>query len=181
MIEIPHVEEFEMRNAIVEPVQDRAARLGQLQRDLVEVPAQHQNECDEDEADRGVRGGRGKNQGAEQGERNDHRQHDPVQQARLEIVEQRPVMLAAGGERAEEQIKANQRQAAGEPAAEEFSQQELRPRQRLGQQRKQRAILPLGWYLPGRGGDGDDQRANPNEQKADFLEVADDVGVVERS
>ena len=84
-------------------------------------------------------------------------------------------MFAAGGQRAEENIKTEQHQAAGDPAAEKFSENQLRPRQRLGEQRKQSALFALRRDLPRGRRDGDDERRNPDEQQAEFLEVTDDL------
>jgi len=102
-----------------------------------------------------------------------------MQKRGLEIIQQRPGMFAAGRERAEENIETQQHQAAGEPAAEKFPKNQLRPRQRLGKQGQQRPLFALRRDLPRGRGDGDDERGNPDEQEAQFLEIADDLFVVE--
>ena len=49
----------------------------------------------------------------------------------------------------------------------------------FGQQGEDGAVLPFGGELSGGGGDGDDQGGDPDEQQADFLEVTDDLVVIE--
>ncbi len=44
-----------------------------------------------------------------------------MQKRGLKITQERQSMFAARGKRAEENVKADQNQAAGKPAAEEFS------------------------------------------------------------
>jgi len=52
---------------------------------------------------------------------------------------------------------------------------------RLGQQRKDGAVLALGGNLSCRRPDCDDQRRNPYEQQADVLEITRNFRVVEET
>ena len=88
------------------------------------------------------------------------------------------MMLAARGQHSKKRIEANERAAAGQPTAEEFAQQQLGPGQRFGEQGEQRAVFALGGNLPRGRGNRNDQRAHPNQQQADFLQVANDLVVV---
>jgi hypothetical protein len=102
-----------------------------------------------------------------------------MQQARLHVLKNGPLMFARGRQDAEEKVKTNQGNAARQPATEEFTDEKLAPRQRLGQQREKRAVLPFHGNLPRGRGDGNHQRTDPDEQQADFLQVTDNVVVME--
>ena len=93
--EVAHVVPFEVRDEEVEGVDHGAERLGLLEGDLVQVPAQEEDAEHDDEGDGGVGGGGGKDDGAEQDEGDDNAEHDPLQPERLEEVER-----AASGARA---------------------------------------------------------------------------------
>ena len=176
--QVAHVEKFQMRNGIINRQRDAAHGFGKLQRNLIQMPAEQQNAADHHKADGRVGGRRGKDERTQQGHGHHDSQHEPVQRGRLKIIQHRPMMIAAAGQHAEKNIKAQQRQPAGDPAAQKFSEHQLGARERLGQQRQQRPVFPLRRNLPRRGRDRDDQRRNPDQQQADLLQVADDLVIV---
>jgi hypothetical protein len=143
------------------------------------MPAHKHNSADHHKADCGVGRRCGKNQRAEQGDGNHYAEHEPVQCRCLNIIQHRQLVFATRRQRGEENVKTQQRQATGEPAAKKFSKNQLRPAQGFRQQRQQCAIFTFCRDLPGGGGDGDDERRKPDEQQADFLEVTDDLVVNE--
>ena len=79
------------------------------------------------------------------------------------------MVLARAADDAEEQVEDDQREAAGQPAAEELAEDDLAAGDGLGQQGEDGAVFALGRDLPGGGGDGDDQRGDPDQQQADSL------------
>ena len=66
-------------------------------------------------------------------------------------------VFPGGCQCAKKHVEAKQGQAAGHPAAEKLSKNQLRPAQRLGQQRQQSTLFSLRRDLPGGCGNGDDQ------------------------
>src|ERR1035437_7695093 len=102
-----------MRNGKINRVNNGTKRLGQRQRDGVEVSADAQNGRDNDEANGGVGRWGGENERAEQGERDNHAERDPMQKRGLKIIQQRPGVFAAGSERGKKNVKAEQGEAAG--------------------------------------------------------------------
>src|SRR6266481_8505880 len=102
-----------------------------------------------------------------------------MQAGRLQVIDQRPMMFAAGGQRSKKKIEAEKSKTADDPTAEEFSKKQLSSRQWFGEQREKRAVFLFRRYLAGGGRDRDDQRRNPDQKQADSLEIADNVLVVE--
>ena len=164
-----------MRDGEVDGDDDRLQRLIQLERDFVQVPSDEQDSRRDYEQDGVVRRWRGKDDGAEHGHGADDAEREPVQRHGLEIVQHRQVVLLRRDHDTEEEVEAQQRQSARDPAAEEFSDDELVARDGLGEEREEGAVLALRRDLPRRGGDGDDQRRGPDQEEADLLEVAHDL------
>ena len=102
-----------------------------------------------------------------------------MQPERLEINRQRQAVLPRDADECEERVERHERDAAREPAAEEFSQHQFRARHGFGEQREDRAALALERNLPRRGGHRDDECRDPDQEQADFLEMPDDLRVVE--
>src|SRR5439155_26169448 len=61
-----------------------------------------------------------------------------------------------------------------------FAGNQLAAGNRLGEQRKDSPVLPLGRDLPRGSANGNDQRRNPDQQQADFLQITNDFVVVEK-
>ena len=119
--QVAQIIKFQMRNDKIETQDDGPDGFMQLERDPVEIPGYEQNAADDHEADGGIGGRRGEDQRSKERERHDHPEHEPVHHSGLKIIQERPLMRPAGGQRSEEQIKAEQGQTAGHPAAQEFS------------------------------------------------------------
>ncbi len=65
-------------------------------------------------------------------------------------------MFPAARQQSEEEVKTHQRQAAGQPAAQEFAEEQLRPREWLRQEREQSPVFALRRDLASGCGDGND-------------------------
>jgi hypothetical protein len=177
---VAEVEEFEVREGEIEGVEQGTARFGQLEGNLVEMPAEQQDAQRDHEADGAVGGRGGKNDRAEHDERREHPEHEPVEHKRLGELEPVHFRRASGVQQPEEGVEHEQAETAGQPAAEEFAEHHMGACDGLGEQGENRPILALGGNLARGGGDGDDEGRHPDEQEADFLEVTGDVRGIEK-
>ena len=87
--------------------------------------------------------------------------------------------LAGKGHRSEERVEDQQRQPAGEPAAEELADDELPAAHGLGQHGEEGAGFALSGDLPRGAGDSEDEAGHPDEGQGNFLQVAHHAGVIE--
>src|SRR6266700_4152740 len=98
---------------------------------------------------------------------------------RLQISGHWQRVIARGAHHPEEKIKHDQRYAGRQPASKEFAEHHLPASNRLGQQRKYGSTFAFEGNLSGCGGNGDNERENPNQCETNFLNEPDNMIVME--
>src|SRR5687767_8309421 len=96
--QIAHVIELEVRDQVIDAINDRLQRLIQPQRYLVEMTAQEQNSEDKDESDGVIGGGRGEDERAKESHGNDDAEHTPVEREGLKTCAEGPLAVARGAD-----------------------------------------------------------------------------------
>src|ERR1700682_5275692 len=89
-------------------------------------------------------------------------------------MDEPPLRFPGRADHQKKEVKNDQRHAAGGPASGKLPQNELAAADRLGQERKDGPLFPLGGDLPGGCGDGDENGGSPDQQKGGFLDEPDD-------
>src|SRR6185436_3394295 len=144
------------------------------------MPPQQKNRYRNNESNRVIRGGRGKDQRAQDRHRNHHTEHEPMQRDRLQILDEVQLMFPSPAHDRKKHIEDQQRDSRSLPATEKLSQRHVRPGHRFCQQGKNRSRLPFSRNLSSRRRDRNDQRGRPDQEQANLLQIANDMVLIEK-